>query len=143
MKAENSFGRKLEVLERLNHSDLELCTNWGVSAPEPGSKDKFHVGLVVRPELVDTPVTIIIKKGVHASDAVKALDYVAEIIADTDKAVVKHSASRRTEGLGYFFWLGIHGKAFLTGMFRLPEHFLTWLIDRVTNRSIKKQGDKR
>lgn len=138
MKAENGFSRKLAILERLNHSDLELCTNWGVSAPEPGSKDKFHVGLVVRPELVDVPITIIIKKGVHASDAVEALDYVAEIIADADRAVVRHNAGRKTKELGYFFWLGIHGKAFLTGIFRLPGHFLTWLIDRVKGCSVKK-----
>lgn len=122
---------KITALRRLNTYDLELCTNWGVSAPNPDSKDKYSVALVVRPELIDVPITIIIKQGVRAEEAVAALDLVAEIIVDANKQVIKHRAVRKTEELGYMFWLGVHIKAVISGIFHLPGYALAWIVAKV------------
>ena len=123
--------KKVDVLQRLVKYDLEQCTNWGVSAPKHGDEAVFNVALVVRPELVDVPITVIIKQGIKAAEAVEALDFVAEIILDADKSVAKHNVIHKREGLGYWFWLGIHARALVSGLFSLPNHLIGWLIGKV------------
>jgi hypothetical protein len=122
---------KITVLRRLNTYDLELCTNWGVSAPKPDSKDEYNVALAVRPELIDVPITVIIKQGIRAEEAVAALDSVAGIIADANKQVIKHRAVKKTGELGYMFWLGVHTKAVISGIFHLPGYALAWIVTKI------------
>lgn len=129
-KTNGDLGEKVDVLRRLNKNDLELCTNFGVDAPKPGSKDKFYVGLVVRPELVDTPVTVILKKGIRAKEAIDALLYVADIIHDANKAASNAKAVKRVAGLNWFIRFVVHVGAGLTVLFHLPGAILQWLKDK-------------
>jgi hypothetical protein len=111
----------------LNHNDLELCTNFGVDAPKPGSKDKFYVSLVVRPELVDTPVTIILKKGIRAEEAKEALGYVAEIIGDANKAAYRAKTAKHVAKAGWFHRYVVYAGAGLVALFHLPGAAIDWL----------------
>ena len=129
-------AKKVDVLQRLVKYDLEQCTNWGVSAPKHGDDAVFNVALVVRPELVDVPITVIIKQGIKAAEAVEALDFVAEIIMDADKNVVKHNVTHKREGLGYWFWLGMHTRALVAGLFGLPNYLISWLIGKVKGEQL-------
>ena len=124
-------AKKVDVLQRLVKYDLKPCTNWAVSPARDEDKDDFNVALVVRPELIDVPITIIIKQGVAAAEAVEALDFVASIITDANKSVAKHNATHKRDDLGYLFWFGIHGKAFVMGLFGLPNYLIGWLINKV------------
>lgn len=123
-------NKKVDVLRRLNKNDLELCTNFGVDAPKPGSKDKFYVSLVVRPELVDTPVTVILKKGIRAKEAIDALLYVADIIHDANKAASNARGMERIAKLGWPVRFAIRTGAVLMVLFHLPGDVLQWLKDK-------------
>lgn len=127
----NTTDRKADVLERLNHSDLELCTNFGIDAPKPGSKDKFYVSLVVRPELIDTPITVILKKGIRAKEAEEALKYVADIIADANKAAGKAKVVKRVAEASRLVRFVVHTGAILTSLFFLPGILWDWLVNHV------------
>ena len=129
-KTNSGLGEKVDVLRRLNKNDLELCTNFGVGAPKPGSKDKFYVSLVIRPELVDTPVTIILKKGIRAEEAREALGYVADIIADANKAAGKAKAIKRVAEAGRLTRFAVHAGAGLVLLLSLPGKAWDWLVDR-------------
>lgn len=118
---------KTKVLERLSYNDPQLCTNFGVDVPKPGSKDRFYVSLVVRPELIDTPITIILKKGIRAKEAKEALEYVATIIGDADKAASSAKAAKHVAKLGWFVRFGVHVGAVVTILFYLPGNILFWL----------------
>lgn len=128
----HGLGKKVDVLRRLNHNDLELCTNFGVDAPKPGSKDKFYVSLVVRPELVDTPVTIILKKGIRAEEAKEALGYVAEIIGDANKAAYRAKTAKHVAKAGWFHRYVVYAGAGLVALFNAPATIVNWITDHLS-----------
>ena len=50
---------------------------------------------------------------------------------DANKAIIKGRAGVKPGKLGYLFWLGIHIRAVLSGVFHLPGYILTLITKKM------------
>ena len=128
---QKKFKRKIKVLNRYAVLQLEEATVLNVGFT-PGNKDVVHIGMVTGDDLFvkGVSIKIMIRKGSHAADIVRALVGSADLIRNANKQIVKERGNGH--GLGVFLSRVLD---LVAALFTAPGILLDRLI-----KNIKKGG---
>lgn len=136
----NDEELRISVLRRLNKTCVVLpCSSFGVGPAKTGSKDKFAIGFVMRHEFTntDTPVTIILHKGVAVKEATDALNYVIGAIKEADQKACADKNKKVVQAVkdkGLFAMVCFHLLSFGTTIFTLPGYCLGRLVSYIKRK---------
>ena len=125
------FKRKIEALNRYALLEVKEATTLSVGFT-PDDKNTMHIGMVTGDDLFvkGVSIKIVIRKGSHAADIVRALVSSADLIRNANKQIVKERGNGH--GLGAFLNRVLDLAA---ALFAAPGIAFDWIV-----KNIKKRG---